>query len=470
MSRKNLTAQLSSAAMCGAAVLALTVAFPNSIDFQDVSAFAGKKLGEDRWLASIVTSPAALGRDFVKRKGASPMIMDENGVLLKGMDIGSGKSFKGYAFAPTPAIAKIVSKEPSVQAAKGDLPVGKYGRKAGSLSAGVMFDGSSILSAPNAQLWPTVAFVSPTPAPVATPAAVTKIDQKQDRPRRKVLVAKKEAAPTAKSAPLALIPEAAIAAIQNDAAEQANIEIDTTVTASIPQVAQVQTGYAAKTNDPRAVFEAVLARRDGKHAVLPVAPNGQVKVVEPQQQAILTPVYEGFADVPVPRLKPEVAESLEPQKRKSGKKLHFWAGFKLPGSVYRKNQQRCLAAGIYFESRGEIEKGQAAVAQVILNRVKAPAYPNTICGVVYQNKHWRNRCQFSFACDGIYDRVNDKKSWKTAVRIARDVSKGKIYLDEVADSTHYHATYVSPKWGRTMKVLTRIGVHIFYRTKNGGWS
>jgi len=154
--------------------------------------------------------------------------------------------------------------------------------------------------------------------------------------------------------------------------------------------------------------------------------------------------------MPIPKLKPEVAANLEPQKRKSGKKLHFWAGFKLPGSVYRKNQQRCLAAAIYFESRGEIEKGQAAVAQVILNRVKAPAYPNTICGVVYQNKHWR--------------------SWKTAVRIARDVSKGRTYLDEVADSTHYHATYVNPKWGRSMKVLTRIGVHIFYRTKNGGWS
>lgn len=456
--------------MCGAAVLALTVAFPNSIDFQDVTAFAGKKLGEDRWLASIVTSPAGLGRDFVKSKGASPMIMDEDGVLLKGMDIGSGKSFRGYAFAPTPAIAKRVSKKPSVQAAKGDLPVGKYDRKAGSLSAGAMFDGSSILSAPDAQLWPTVAFVSPTPAPASTPAAVTKVDEKQDRPRRKVLVAKKEAAPVVKAAPLALVPEAAIAALENDAAKQANVEIDTTVTASIPTVAQVQTGYAAKANDPRAVFEAVLARRDGKRAVLPSAPDAEVKVVEPQQQALITPTDEGSLAVPVPKLKPEVAAELEPQKRKSGKKLHFWAGFKLPGSVYRKNQQRCLAAGIYFESRGEIEKGQAAVAQVILNRVKAPAYPNTICGVVYQNKHWRNRCQFSFACDGIYDRVNDKKSWKTAVRIARDVSKGKIYLDEVADSTHYHATYVSPKWGRTMKVLTRIGVHIFYRTKNGGWS
>ncbi|MEP1443366.1 MAG: cell wall hydrolase, partial [Hyphomicrobiales bacterium] len=437
MSRKNLTSQLSSAAMCGAAVLALTVAFPKSVDYQDVASFAGKELGADRWLASIVTIPSGLGRDFVKSKGASPMILDENGDLLKGLNIGSGKGFKGYAFAPTPKIAKAVSKKPSVQAAKGDLPVGEHGRRAATLSAGAIFDRSAIFSAPDKSLWPTVAFVAPTqapaPAPAATPAAVKKVDQKQDRPRRKVLVAKKE------SAPLALVPEAAIAAIENNAAQQANVEIDTTVTASIPNVAQVQTGYAAQSNDPRAVFEAVLARRDGKHAVLPIAPDAQaeVTVLEPKQPALITAI----AEVPIPKLKPEIALNLEPRKRKSGKKLHFWAGFKLPGSVYRKNQQRCLAAAIYFESRGEIEKGQAAVAQVILNRVKAPAYPNTICGVVYQNKHWRNRCQFSFACDGVYDRVNDKASWKTAVRIARNVSKGRIYLDEVADSTHYHATY-----------------------------
>ena len=456
--------------MCGAAVLALTVAFPKSVDYQDVAAFAGKELGADRWLASIVTIPSGLGRDFVKSKGASPMIMDENGDLLKGLNIASGKGFKGYAFAPTPKIAKAVSKKPSVQAAKGDLPIGEHGRKASTLSAGAIFDRSTIFSAPDKSLWPTVAFVAPeqknAPAPAAATPAVKKVDQKQDRPRRKVLVAKKEAAP------LALVPEAAIAAIENNAEQQANVEIDTTVTASIASVAQVQTGYAATDNDPRAVFEAVLARRDGKNAVLPVAPEAQAKVdvLEPKKQALITPVSEGFAVVPLPKLKPEVAVELEPRKRKSGKKLHFWAGFKLPGSVYRKNQQRCLAAAIYFESRGEIEKGQAAVAQVILNRVKAPAYPNTICGVVYQNKHWRNRCQFSFACDGVYDRVNDRASWKTAVRIARDVSKGRIYLDEVADSTHYHATYVNPKWGRTMKVLTKIGVHIFYRTKNGGWS
>ena len=72
----------------------------------------------------------------------------------------------------------------------------------------------------------------------------------------------------------------------------------------------------------------------------------------------------------------------------------------LPACVFSKAEQTCLANGIYFEARGESVRGQAAVAQVMLNRVRNPAYPNSICGVVYQNDKWCNRCQFSFACDG----------------------------------------------------------------------
>ena len=88
---------------------------------------------------------------------------------------------------------------------------------------------------------------------------------------------------------------------------------------------------------------------------------------------------------------------------KLGRGDHAWAANPLPKSAFSAAQQRCLAEGIYFEARGEPVSGQAAVSQVILNRVRNPHYPNTICGVVYQNKHWRNRCQFSFACDRIRD-------------------------------------------------------------------
>jgi spore germination cell wall hydrolase CwlJ-like protein len=115
-------------------------------------------------------------------------------------------------------------------------------------------------------------------------------------------------------------------------------------------------------------------------------------------------------------------------------------------------------------------RGQAAVAQVILNRVKNPAYPKSICGVVYQNKNWRNRCQFSFACDKIKDRVNDPKRWELASYVARETTHGRIWLPEVGSSTHYHATYVKPRWARAMQKVGRIGLHVFYRTFGGGWS
>jgi spore germination cell wall hydrolase CwlJ-like protein len=155
---------------------------------------------------------------------------------------------------------------------------------------------------------------------------------------------------------------------------------------------------------------------------------------------------------------------------KIGPKDHAWAKTVLPESVFSAKEQRCLAEGIYFEARGELEKGQAAVAQVILNRVRNPKFPNSICGVVYQNISWFNRCQFSFACDRVKDRVTPGRHWETAKAIALAVTAGKIWIKEVGSSTHYHATYVRPDWAPTMVKLTRIGQHIFYRTKNGGWS
>ena len=115
-------------------------------------------------------------------------------------------------------------------------------------------------------------------------------------------------------------------------------------------------------------------------------------------------------------------------------------------------------------------KGQAAVAQVILNRVRNPTYPNSVCGVVYQNDSWRNRCQFSFACDGIRDRISSPSHWRVAQDIAMAVTAGKIFIPEVGSSTHYHATYVAPRWAHAMKKMKKIGLHVFYRTYGGGWN
>lgn len=148
---------------------------------------------------------------------------------------------------------------------------------------------------------------------------------------------------------------------------------------------------------------------------------------------------------------------------------HAWAAAVLPPAVFSEAEQKCLTTGIYFEARGESLKGQAAVAQVILNRVRNPAYPDTICNVVYQGEKLRTGCQFSFTCDGIPDIVLAPWHWKTAKEIAMAVTAGKIWLPEIGSSTHYHATYVRPNWGPTMKRVAKIGKHIFYRTYGGGW-
>jgi spore germination cell wall hydrolase CwlJ-like protein len=151
---------------------------------------------------------------------------------------------------------------------------------------------------------------------------------------------------------------------------------------------------------------------------------------------------------------------------------HAWVNNPLPATSDSANELKCLATAIYFEARGEPEDGQLAVAQVVLNRVKNPTYPNTICGVVYQNQSKRNRCQFSFACDGRADRVTDKGAWATAEELARNSVEDQkaTFIEEVGSATHYHATYVKPRWASRMTRTDRIGRHIFYNTRRGGWS
>lgn len=130
-------------------------------------------------------------------------------------------------------------------------------------------------------------------------------------------------------------------------------------------------------------------------------------------------------------------------------------------------EQRCLAEAVYFEARSEPEAGQAAVAQVVLNRMKSGLYPASICGVVYQNRHRHLACQFTFACEGKALRVNETDSWEMAKRVASEVLEGRTYLAEVGNSTHYHADYVKPYWARRLKKMDVIGRHIFYKLRPG---
>ena len=134
----------------------------------------------------------------------------------------------------------------------------------------------------------------------------------------------------------------------------------------------------------------------------------------------------------------------------------------------RTKAERCLANAIYFEARGEPVRGQMAVAQVVMNRVFSGFYPNDVCGVVYQNAHRHLACQFTFACDGIRDAVNDLEAWDRAKRIAKDTLDGKLWLPEISKATHYHATWVHPWWVRTMRKMHKLGVHTFYRPRQWG--
>jgi len=122
----------------------------------------------------------------------------------------------------------------------------------------------------------------------------------------------------------------------------------------------------------------------------------------------------------------------------------------------------CLAQAVYFEARSEPLSGQLAVAQVILNRVKDSHYPETICGVVFQNEHSKHRCQFSFACDGLSDNPYEMEPWETARRIAYIALSGR-WKDITLSATHYHAVYVKPRWANNLVETGQFGSHIFYR-------
>jgi len=147
------------------------------------------------------------------------------------------------------------------------------------------------------------------------------------------------------------------------------------------------------------------------------------------------------------------------------KLVHRGAGEKTRRAKVRKARARehyCLSEAIYHEARGEPTLGQLAVANVIMNRVKDRNYPNTICGVVQQNQHMKNACQFSYICDGRSDKPRPGKHWRKAKRVASQAMSGKRNIYAVKGATHYHADYVSPKWAKEFKILKKIGRHIFY--------
>ena len=140
-------------------------------------------------------------------------------------------------------------------------------------------------------------------------------------------------------------------------------------------------------------------------------------------------------------------------------------GFATPADRLRAVE--CLTAAVYYEAAIEPLDGQRAVAQVVLNRARHPAYPRTICGVVFQGFERATGCQFTFTCDGSIRRTPSAALWAKARRVAEEALAGKVYAP-VGWATHYHTNWVVPYWSSSLVKLANVGTHIFYRWE-GGW-
>jgi hypothetical protein len=141
--------------------------------------------------------------------------------------------------------------------------------------------------------------------------------------------------------------------------------------------------------------------------------------------------------------------------------------FQLGNALESSRELECLADAVYYEARGETPSGQAAVAQVVLNRVRSPKFPKTVCGVVFQRA--AGVCQFSFACDGSMRRARDIGAWARARKVAARALAGDS-SSAVGSATHFHTINVSPGWGPRMMRIAQVGMHIFYRFGRHGGS
>ena len=135
--------------------------------------------------------------------------------------------------------------------------------------------------------------------------------------------------------------------------------------------------------------------------------------------------------------------------------------------VGRRSAIDCLTAAIYYEAAQETETGKRGVAQVILNRARHPAFPNSICGVVYQGSERKTGCQFTFTCDGSLARKPSRAGWEAARRVALAALSGYVE-PSVGMATHYHADYVVPYWASSLAKSAQVDHHIFYRW-SGSW-
>jgi hypothetical protein len=137
--------------------------------------------------------------------------------------------------------------------------------------------------------------------------------------------------------------------------------------------------------------------------------------------------------------------------------FHFAQG----GPLESTRDLACLTDAVYYEARGEGAAGQAAVAQVVLNRVRHPAFPKSVCGVVFQRAGGEG-CQFSFACDGSMHHAREPGAWRRAEEVAARALDGAV-MATIGNATHFHVAGVDPGWGPHLLRVAQVGLHVFYR-------
>lgn len=145
-----------------------------------------------------------------------------------------------------------------------------------------------------------------------------------------------------------------------------------------------------------------------------------------------------------------------------GGPLQAAAPFQLGGALDASRDLECLTQAVYYEARGETPAGQAAVAQVVLNRVRHPAFPKSVCAVVYQGAYGRGACQFSFACDGSMRKRREPRAWARAEKVASRALSGAVAAN-VGNATHFHTVNVAPAWGSQLMRVGQVGLHVFYK-------
>lgn len=216
--------------------------------------------------------------------------------------------------------------------------------------------------------------------------------------------------------------------------------------------------------------------REGRGKRLTDEPRARPAVRSAQRRAA-QPSTHSVEKLPPPKAQMASTDisSIAPPPYRGGEVVSFGRGYVAPrlDLISMPNvptsDVECLTQALYYEARNESEAGQAAVAEVVINRSRVGGYPRKICDVVYQRN--TRTCQFTFTCDGsIGRRPVNMTAWARAERIARDVYEGRSQSQLPRNSVNYHANYVRPSWGARLERVRQIGAHIFYGAPLNGYS